>query len=129
MWIDRRLQSCRNGQSVEAKLVTVASGAASGQLIEYEKGGPGVSVQTAYGIEVEVRLRKDCDTRCGSRREFWEASEELGSRDRRLLSATANLSSPLRPPDGMSKRKKSNCIEVFASDIFCLQDQKFVWIG
>ncbi|GAQ89563.1 lycopene epsilon cyclase [Klebsormidium nitens] len=45
---------CRNGQSVQSKLVTVASGAASGQLIEYEKGGPGVSVQTAYGIEVEI---------------------------------------------------------------------------
>lgn len=48
--------ACRNGQSVQAKLVTVAAGAASGQLIEYEKSGPGVSVQTAYGIEVEVRV-------------------------------------------------------------------------
>jgi hypothetical protein len=45
---------CRNGQSVQSKLVTVAAGAASGQLIEYEKGASGVSVQTAYGIEVEV---------------------------------------------------------------------------
>ncbi len=46
---------CRNGQSVQSKLVTVAAGAASGDFIEYEKGAPGVSVQTAYGIEVEVR--------------------------------------------------------------------------
>lgn len=37
------------------RLVTVASGAASGKLLEYEVGGPRVSVQTAYGVEVEVR--------------------------------------------------------------------------
>lgn len=36
------------------RLATVASGAASGKLLEYEVGGPRVSVQTAYGIEVEV---------------------------------------------------------------------------
>ncbi|KAJ4958407.1 hypothetical protein NE237_025518 [Protea cynaroides] len=33
---------------------TVASGAASGKLLQYEVGGPSVSVQTAYGVEVEV---------------------------------------------------------------------------
>lgn len=38
------------------RLVTVASGAASGKLLEYEVGGPRVSVQTAYGVEVEVGL-------------------------------------------------------------------------
>ena len=36
------------------RLVTVASGAASGKLLEYEVGGPRVCVQTAYGVEVEV---------------------------------------------------------------------------
>nr|AGN48015.1 lycopene cyclase [Cucumis melo] len=35
------------------KLATVASGAASGKLLQYEVGGPKVSVQTAYGVEVE----------------------------------------------------------------------------
>lgn len=38
------------------RLATVASGAASGKLLDYEVGGPRVSVQTAYGIEVEVRI-------------------------------------------------------------------------
>lgn len=36
------------------RLATVASGAASGKLLQYEVGGPKVSVQTAYGVEVEV---------------------------------------------------------------------------
>ena len=36
------------------RLVTVASGAASGKLLQYEVGGPRVSIQTAYGVEVEV---------------------------------------------------------------------------
>ncbi|XP_034700574.1 lycopene epsilon cyclase, chloroplastic isoform X2 [Vitis riparia] len=36
------------------RLATVASGAASGKLLQYEVGGPRVSVQTAYGVEVEV---------------------------------------------------------------------------
>lgn len=39
------------------RLATVASGAASGKLLQYEVGGPKVSVQTAYGVEVEVRRR------------------------------------------------------------------------
>lgn len=38
------------------RLATVASGAASGKLLQYEVGGPRVSVQTAYGVEVEVRM-------------------------------------------------------------------------
>lgn len=38
----------------DSRLVTVASGAASGKLLEYEVGGPRVCVQTAYGVEVEV---------------------------------------------------------------------------
>lgn len=37
------------------RLAIVASGAASGKLLEYEVGGPRVSVQTAYGVEVEVK--------------------------------------------------------------------------
>ena len=39
------------------RLATVASGAASGKLLQYEVGGPKVSVQTAYGVEVEVGRR------------------------------------------------------------------------
>lgn len=38
----------------KCRLATVASGAASGKLLQYEVGGPRVSVQTAYGVEVEV---------------------------------------------------------------------------
>ncbi|OMO91700.1 Lycopene cyclase-type, FAD-binding protein [Corchorus olitorius] len=45
---------CENNRDVPCRLVTVASGAASGKLLQYEVGGPRVSVQTAYGIEVEV---------------------------------------------------------------------------
>ncbi|XP_078432106.1 lycopene beta/epsilon cyclase protein [Wolffia australiana] len=45
---------CEGGTKVPCRLVTVASGAASGKLLEYEVGGPRVSVQTAYGVEVEV---------------------------------------------------------------------------
>lgn len=40
--------------TVKFRLATVASGAASGKLLEYEVGGPSVCVQTAYGVEVEV---------------------------------------------------------------------------
>ncbi|KAI4335268.1 hypothetical protein L6164_013931 [Bauhinia variegata] len=46
--------SCEDGIVVPCRLVTVASGAASGKLLQYEVGGPKVSVQTAYGVEVEV---------------------------------------------------------------------------
>ncbi|KAK7259285.1 hypothetical protein RIF29_24887 [Crotalaria pallida] len=45
---------CEYDTVVPCRLVTVASGAASGKLLEYEVGGPKVSVQTAYGVEVEV---------------------------------------------------------------------------
>lgn len=38
------------------RIATVASGAASGKLLQYEVGGPRLSVQTAYGVEVEVGL-------------------------------------------------------------------------
>lgn len=41
------------------RLATVASGAASGKLLEYEVGGPRVSVQTAYGVEVEVGMYRN----------------------------------------------------------------------
>ncbi|CAA7402945.1 unnamed protein product [Spirodela intermedia] len=45
---------CEGGIRIPCRLVTVASGAASGKLLDYEVGGPRVSVQTAYGVEVEV---------------------------------------------------------------------------
>ncbi|KAK4265605.1 hypothetical protein QN277_026634 [Acacia crassicarpa] len=45
---------CEDDITVPCRLVTVASGAASGKLLQYEVGGPKVSVQTAYGVEVEV---------------------------------------------------------------------------
>ncbi|XP_011627261.1 lycopene epsilon cyclase, chloroplastic isoform X1 [Amborella trichopoda] len=46
---------CENEVVVPCRLAVVASGAASGKLLKYEAGGPRVSVQTAYGIEVEVK--------------------------------------------------------------------------
>ncbi|CAN7067139.1 unnamed protein product [Brassica rapa subsp. trilocularis] len=49
-----RLVSCEQNTLVPCRLATVASGAASGKLLQYEVGGPRVSVQTAYGLEVEV---------------------------------------------------------------------------
>ncbi|CAI0387725.1 unnamed protein product [Linum tenue] len=45
---------CEHNVLVPCRLASVASGAASGKLLEYEVGGPRVSVQTAYGVEVEV---------------------------------------------------------------------------
>ncbi|KAK8644982.1 hypothetical protein V6N13_118839 [Hibiscus sabdariffa] len=48
------LVACQHNRIVPCRLVTVASGAASGKLLQYEVGGPRVSVQTAYGVEVEV---------------------------------------------------------------------------
>lgn len=48
------LIACEQNITVPCRLATVASGAASGKLLEYEVGGPRVSVQTAYGVEVEV---------------------------------------------------------------------------
>ncbi|KAG2712850.1 hypothetical protein I3843_04G136400 [Carya illinoinensis] len=48
------LVACEHNIIVHCRLATVASGAASGKLLQYEVGGPKVSVQTAYGVEVEV---------------------------------------------------------------------------
>ncbi|XP_021805036.1 lycopene epsilon cyclase, chloroplastic isoform X1 [Prunus avium] len=48
------LVACDRDIIVPCRLATVASGAASGKLLQYEVGGPKVSVQTAYGVEVEV---------------------------------------------------------------------------
>ncbi|KAK1313247.1 hypothetical protein QJS10_CPA06g01021 [Acorus calamus] len=45
---------CEGDIMIPCRLAIVASGAASGKLLEYEVGGPRVSVQTAYGVEVEV---------------------------------------------------------------------------
>ncbi|GFP87579.1 lycopene epsilon cyclase chloroplastic [Phtheirospermum japonicum] len=47
-----RLVKCEGNIVIPCRLA-VASGA-SGKLLEYEVGGPRVSVQTAYGVEVEV---------------------------------------------------------------------------
>nr|VDC87678.1 unnamed protein product [Brassica oleracea] len=49
-----RLVACEKNTIVPCRLATVASGAASGKLLQYELGGPRVCVQTAYGVEVEV---------------------------------------------------------------------------
>lgn len=48
------LVECERNIVIPCRLATVASGAASGKLLQYELGGPRVSVQTAYGVEVEV---------------------------------------------------------------------------
>lgn len=48
------LVACERDMVIPCRLATVASGAASGKLLQYELGGPRVSVQTAYGLEVEV---------------------------------------------------------------------------
>lgn len=48
------LVACERDINIRCRLATVASGAASGKLLEYEVGGPRVCVQTAYGVEVEV---------------------------------------------------------------------------
>nr|D9IL24.1 RecName: Full=Lycopene epsilon cyclase, chloroplastic; Short=OgLCY-E; Flags: Precursor [Oncidium hybrid cultivar]ADJ67815.1 lycopene zeta-cyclase [Oncidium hybrid cultivar] len=45
---------CEGDLMLPCRLATVASGAASGKLLQYEVGGPRVSVQTAYGVEAEV---------------------------------------------------------------------------
>ncbi|XP_010049451.2 lycopene epsilon cyclase, chloroplastic [Eucalyptus grandis] len=45
---------CEHNVVIPCRLATVASGAASGKLLQYEVGGPRVSLQTAYGVEVEV---------------------------------------------------------------------------
>ncbi|XP_010483194.1 PREDICTED: lycopene epsilon cyclase, chloroplastic-like [Camelina sativa] len=49
-----RLVACEGNAVIPCRLATVASGAASGKLLQYEVGGPRVCVQTAYGVEVEV---------------------------------------------------------------------------
>ncbi|GAX80966.1 hypothetical protein CEUSTIGMA_g8401.t1 [Chlamydomonas eustigma] len=43
-----------SGSSINARLVTVAAGAAAGKFLKYEEGAPTVAAQTAYGIEAEV---------------------------------------------------------------------------
>uniref|UniRef100_A0A7C9DUE9 Lycopene epsilon-cyclase n=3 Tax=Opuntia streptacantha TaxID=393608 RepID=A0A7C9DUE9_OPUST len=48
------LVACERDITIPCRLATVASGAASGKLLQYEVGGPRVCVQTAYGVEVEV---------------------------------------------------------------------------
>lgn len=48
------LVACEREITIPCRLAIVASGAASGKLLQYEVGGPQVTVQTAYGVEVEV---------------------------------------------------------------------------
>lgn len=48
------LVACERDITIPCRLATVASGAASGKLLQYEVGGPRVCVQTAFGVEVEV---------------------------------------------------------------------------
>nr|O65837.1 RecName: Full=Lycopene epsilon cyclase, chloroplastic; Flags: Precursor [Solanum lycopersicum]CAA74745.1 lycopene epsilon-cyclase [Solanum lycopersicum] len=48
------LVECEGDVVIPCRFVTVASGAASGKFLQYELGSPRVSVQTAYGVEVEV---------------------------------------------------------------------------
>ncbi|KAE8722019.1 Lycopene epsilon cyclase [Hibiscus syriacus] len=50
------LVACGHNRVVPCRLVTVASGAASGKLLQYEVGGPRISVQTAYGIEHDQKI-------------------------------------------------------------------------
>ncbi|KAF4369327.1 hypothetical protein F8388_019552 [Cannabis sativa] len=47
---------CEQNIVISYRLVTVALGTTSGKLMEYEVGGPKVSVQTVYGVEVEGSL-------------------------------------------------------------------------
>lgn len=44
---------------VLTRLVTLASGAASGKFLKYEQDAPAVGSQTAYGIEAEVEGYED----------------------------------------------------------------------
>lgn len=46
--------ACERDLMIPCRLAIVASGAASGKLLQYEVGGPRLSVQTAYGVDVEV---------------------------------------------------------------------------
>ncbi|KAG8487555.1 hypothetical protein CXB51_016144 [Gossypium anomalum] len=48
------LVACEYEHVVPCWLLVVASGAASGKLLQYEVGGPRVAMQSAYGIEVKV---------------------------------------------------------------------------
>uniref|UniRef100_A0A803PIR4 Uncharacterized protein n=1 Tax=Cannabis sativa TaxID=3483 RepID=A0A803PIR4_CANSA len=50
------LVACEQNIVISYRLVTVALGTTSGKLMEYEVGGPKVSVQTVYGVEVEGSL-------------------------------------------------------------------------
>eukprot|EP00899_Mesostigma_viride_P022212 jgi/Mesvir1/3175/Mv16333-RA.1 len=43
-----------SGGSITCRLAIMCSGAASGKFLHYEKEGPLVGVQTAYGIEAEI---------------------------------------------------------------------------
>ena len=49
-----RVVYCGRGRKILCRLAIVASGAASGKLLEYEVGGPRVCVQTSYCVEVYV---------------------------------------------------------------------------
>lgn len=44
----------KGGQKVRCRMVTLASGAAAGRFLQYERSAPSVAAQTAYGIEAEI---------------------------------------------------------------------------
>ncbi|KAF3676098.1 Lycopene epsilon cyclase, chloroplastic [Capsicum annuum] len=48
------LVECEGDIVIPCRFLTVASGAASRKFLQYELGGPRISIQTAYGVEVEV---------------------------------------------------------------------------
>jgi len=53
-WAATEIRVEKHTQPIRCKLVTLASGAAAGRLLKYEKDSPGVAAQTAYGIEAEI---------------------------------------------------------------------------
>ncbi|KAF3624935.1 Lycopene epsilon cyclase, chloroplastic [Capsicum annuum] len=48
------LVECEGNVVISCRFVTVVSGAASGKFLQYELGGPRISIQIAYRVEVEV---------------------------------------------------------------------------
>ncbi|KAF7154401.1 hypothetical protein RHSIM_Rhsim01G0069900 [Rhododendron simsii] len=57
-------------EPISYRFATVASGASSGKLLEYAVGGPRLSVQTAYGMEVETNIASQKQRRKRAKRGF-----------------------------------------------------------
>jgi lycopene epsilon-cyclase len=51
---DTLLARAGGGAPLRARLAVLASGAAAGRFLRYERGAPGVAAQTAYGVEAEA---------------------------------------------------------------------------